>query len=268
MTTITSIALSGINVQQNQTQNIAANLANSQTIGYKESYSTSTDAPFYNYIKLPGRHGDEAAPPPVGVYAGSGTNIAGTIKKLSQGQLRFTDNPLHIALVGQGYIAANFKGQKAFTRNGQLQISKDRKLQLPGGHDLDNDITIPQEVSLNSLKISNEGVITAPGQDGATITIGQITVYQFNNEQGLQEIGDGLKQQTEVSGDPIENIPGENSAPTIQHLSLEESNVDSYGAMIDMMDSSRIIQHLWHILTSAHKNEMSAMDSAYAAASA
>jgi flagellar basal-body rod protein FlgG len=267
MTTITSIALSGINVQQNQTQNIASNLANSQTIGYKESYSTSTDAPFYNYIKLPGRHGDEAAPPPVGVYAGSGTNIAGTIKKLSQGQLRFTENPLHIALVGQGYIAANYKGQKAFTRNGQLQISKDRKLQLLGGHDLDNDITIPQNIHPHLLKISNEGVITAE-QDGSTITIGQISVYQFNNEQGLQEIGEGLKQQTEVSGDPIENIPGENGAPTIQHLSLEESNVDSYGAMLAMLDSTRITQHLWHILTSAHKNEMNAMDSAYAAASA
>jgi flagellar basal-body rod protein FlgG len=268
MNPISNAAVSGIYVQQNQMQNIASNLANSQSIGFQESSSISSDVPFYNYLKTPGSQVDNDTPRPVGVYAGSGAAVAGTLRNLSQGETQVTNNPMHFLIDGGGYIAVNYKDQKVFTRNGQLQMNKDRKLQTIGGYDLDDDITVPDNVGINTLGITEDGIIYGQDLTGARVDIGQINVYNFNNEQGLQLIGDGFLQQTDAAGDPIENIPGQNGAGIIKHKMLEKSNVDTYGAMLSMLDSQRITQHLWHIITSAHKNETSAMESAYSAASA
>jgi flagellar basal-body rod protein FlgG len=258
-------ALSGINVQQSSIDNVAANLANEKTIGYKEISTISTDAPFYNHIKAPGAQTNNDTMKPVGIYTGNGSLVAGNIRDLSQGDVQNTGNPLNFLINGSGYISVNYKGNTGFTRNGQLQISKDRRLQTVDGYDINagDEITVPLEVQTSTLVMGEDGTIYGQDSTGARVDVGQLKVYTFDNEQGLQLIGNSFLQATDASGDPQENNPGEDGSGTIMHKALEKSNVNNYEQMLTMLESQRVLQHCWHLITMVHKTEGDAMESAY-----
>jgi flagellar basal-body rod protein FlgG len=258
-------ALAGINVQRLNMETVAGNMANGKTIGYKSSSVASSDAPFYNYIKTPGAQLDNDTTKPVGVYTGNGSLVSGTLRNLSQGELKVTNNPLDFLINGSGYVSVDYKGQRVFTRNGQLQVSRDRILKTIDGYTVNegNEITIPEEVSISTLVIQDDGVIYGQDATGARVDIGQITVFNFDNEQGLKPIGGSFLQKTDASGDEQESIPGENGAGSITHKALEGSNVNLYEQMMTMLEASQSMQHLWSIITRVHKIESDSIEATY-----
>jgi flagellar hook protein FlgE len=105
--------------------------------------------------------------------------------------------------------------------------------------------TTAEQVS--SYSISQNGVITATLANNDVAAIGQIALASFNNEEGLQDIGNNMYSTSTNSGNPILNT-GVNHASTtansggfgsILSNTLEASNVDLATEFSNMIEASR-----------------------------
>ena len=67
-------------------------------------------------------------------------------------------------------------------------------------------------------------------------------IATFRNNQGLQPMGGNGWQRSFASGDPVVGIPGDGNLGSIQSGSLEESNVDLTGELVNMITAQRVYQ--------------------------
>jgi flagellar hook protein FlgE len=95
---------------------------------------------------------------------------------------------------------------------------------------------------LVSIAVENNGIVTARYSNGQTKSAGQVEIATFRNMQGLQPIGNNMWARTFASGDPITGTPGEGNLGSLQSGSLEESNVDLTGELVNMITAQRIYQ--------------------------
>jgi flagellar basal-body rod protein FlgG len=103
-------------------------------------------------------------------------------------------------------------------------------------------ITPPILIPTNATQItvSQTGLVTAtlPGQI-APQTLGQLTLANFVNEAGLQQLGSNLAQQTTASGPPTVGVPGDTAFGTLQQGYLESSNVDPVTEITNLIAAQR-----------------------------
>jgi flagellar hook protein FlgE len=113
-------AISGLNAQSNAFGNISDNVANAQTIGYKR-----VDTSFIDYLTTSSASRNN--PGSVVARPDYVNNVQGTITQ--------SDNPLGLAIAGQGFFAVSqktgeanglptFSPQKYYTRAGDFQMDK------------------------------------------------------------------------------------------------------------------------------------------------
>jgi flagellar hook protein FlgE len=95
---------------------------------------------------------------------------------------------------------------------------------------------------LSGLNVDDSGTIFARFTNGESLTLGQVILADFTNQQGLQPIGDTAWAQTFESGDPIINAPGTSSLGAIQSGALEESNVDLSEQLVALIIAQRNFQ--------------------------
>ena len=123
-----SIGASGLIAQQSNFDVISNNIANSTTVGFKGSQATFQEE--INLLKKSGQSPDE----PNGngsigginpVQYGLGVKIGSIKQDFSQGPIETTNNPLDIALDGEGFLIYNMNGQELYSRAGNLDIDKD-----------------------------------------------------------------------------------------------------------------------------------------------
>ncbi len=95
---------------------------------------------------------------------------------------------------------------------------------------------------LTGINISSTGVVQAQYTNGNSIDLGQIALANFANSQGLQQVGNASWAATEESGEPVNATAGSSGFGTIQSGSLEESNVDTTSALVDMITAERDFQ--------------------------
>ena len=95
---------------------------------------------------------------------------------------------------------------------------------------------------LSSIVVEPTGLIQANYSNGRTRAIGQIEIANFANMNGLQPIGNNGWARTIKSGEPVLGVPGAGNLGTLQASSLEESNVDLTGELVNMMIAQRSYQ--------------------------
>ncbi len=95
---------------------------------------------------------------------------------------------------------------------------------------------------LTGINISSTGVVQAQYTNGNSIDLGQIALANFANSQGLQQVGNASWVATQDSGEPVNGVAGGSGFGTIQSGSLEESNVDTTSALVDMITAERDFQ--------------------------
>jgi flagellar hook protein FlgE len=95
---------------------------------------------------------------------------------------------------------------------------------------------------LTSLKIEDNGVLTARYSNGETRAAGQISLVNFRNPQGLSPNGGGSWSMTFESGDPTRGAPGEGKLGFLRAGAVEDSNVDLTGELVSMMTAQRAYQ--------------------------
>jgi flagellar hook protein FlgE len=102
--------LSGLNASSKQLEVIGNNVANANTIGSKESRT---------------EFGDMYATAIGGTNIGIGVNLQAVTQQFTQGNISTTDNPLDIAINGNGFFEVNKGGVVSYTRNGQFKVDRD-----------------------------------------------------------------------------------------------------------------------------------------------
>ena len=95
---------------------------------------------------------------------------------------------------------------------------------------------------LTGISIDSTGIVQARFTNGRSVNLGQVAMANFANPQGLQQLGNATWAQTNASGAAVNGVAGNSGFGTIQSGSLEESNVDTTSALVDMIQAQRNFQ--------------------------
>jgi len=95
---------------------------------------------------------------------------------------------------------------------------------------------------LSSMSVSEDGVILGRYSNGESRNMGQLVLVKFNNQNGLQSLGNNQWAETSESGQPIPGTPGQGSLGKIQAAAVEESNVDLTAELVNMITQQRAYQ--------------------------
>src|SRR6202163_129874 len=118
-------AASGITAQQMNVDNIANNLANANTSGFKMRRTQFQDLLYQSFVQ-PGAAAGSQTVIPSGLQIGLGTRPASNEIIFSQGNFQQTDNPLDLVIQGKGFFQVRKpSGEIAYTRAGSFQLNKD-----------------------------------------------------------------------------------------------------------------------------------------------
>src|SRR5881396_81684 len=148
-------AASGMTAQQLNVDNIANNLANANTTGYKMRRAQFQDLLYQSLIQ-PGASAGQQTSVPTGLQLGLGTRAASNEIIFSQGDFSATTNPLDVVIQGRGFFQIlKPNGQLAYTRGGSFQLNKEGSLVTSDGNLLQPQITIPNNAQ--SITIAPDG---------------------------------------------------------------------------------------------------------------
>lgn len=117
------VGLSGLNASSKHLDAIGNNVANSSTVGFKQSQAQFAD------LFSASLNGSAAS------QVGGGTTISGITQQFTQGNITNTNNPLDTAISGQGFFRmVDADGGVLYSRNGQFQMDKNGFLVNNQGH--------------------------------------------------------------------------------------------------------------------------------------
>lgn len=232
-------AASGMEAQQTNVDNIAHNLANAGTVGFKARRAQFQDL-LYQTILQPGAAAGAQTVVPTGLQLGLGTRVTSNSISFAQGSFSATGNPLDLVIEGRGFFQVRRPtGEIAYTRAGQFHLDRDGNLVTALGDPLEPQITIPPEAQ--AITIGADGTVsyTLPGQTAAQLA-GQIQLANFANPAGLHSIGRNLYLPTDASGEPtVGNPGGQEGLGTLLQGYVEQSNVSVVEEFVNLIVSQR-----------------------------
>lgn len=239
-------AVTGSVAQQVRIDVIANNLANLGTHGFKRIRPHFEDL-LYETVRSPAGEGDS----PTGLQFGRGTRVVSTEHIHTQGATRQTEQPLDLAIDGEGFFAVRqINGDSAYTRNGSFRLDVNGNLVNPAGLQLDPPITIPNDTL--SITITQDGFVRVTQPGSATPTeVGQIQVTRFLNPAGLEAIGQNLFVESDASGPPTTGNPGEDAFGLVSQGALEESNVNIAEELVNLILAQRAFEANTRVISSA-----------------
>lgn len=208
-------AVSGMVANFSRAQIISNNLANLATVGYKEDVNT-----FRAFRSLLLNRMDQSGTQPVG-RIGTGTEISPTALKLDQGSLRFTANPLDVAVEGPGFFAIQTAQGTSYTRTGHLYRDVAGQLVTADGARVlgqDGPINLP----VGDTRFAPDGSVLVNGTQ-----VDKLQLVEFATPNNLRKLGTNRY----VSADPT--VAPANTA--VRTGFVEESNVDPTKAMVDLL---------------------------------
>jgi flagellar basal-body rod protein FlgG len=230
---------SGMNAQQTNVDNIAHNLSNANTVGFKRRRAQFEDL-LYQTMTAPGTAAGSQTVVPSGLQLGLGTRVVSNEISQAQGSFSNSGNPLDLVIQGRGFFQIRMPtGEIAYTRAGQFQLNRDGAIVTADGDTMEPQITIPPEAQ--AITIAGDGTVsyTLPGQANTQLA-GQIQLANFTNPAGLNSIGRNLYLPTDASGEPTIGTPGgQEGLGTLMQGYTEQSNVSVVEEFINLIVSQR-----------------------------
>ncbi|MFL2830128.1 MAG: flagellar hook-basal body complex protein [Candidatus Puniceispirillales bacterium] len=95
---------------------------------------------------------------------------------------------------------------------------------------------------LDGLDIAANGLVSANYTNGLNIALGRLVMVNFNNQNGLKQIGNATYVETSVSGVAAVGEAGADGYGTILSGSLERSNVDITEELVNLITAQRNFQ--------------------------
>src|SRR3954468_3779588 len=229
----------GMSAQQMNVDNIAHNLANANTTGFKMRRTEFQDL-LYQTLVQPGAASGAQTVVPSGLQLGLGARPAANEIIFQQGDFQQTNNPLDMVIQGRGFFQVRRPtGELAYTRAGSFHLDRDGNLVTSEGNPLEPQITIPPDAQ--QISIAQDGTVsyTQPNQTAAQ-QAGQIQLANFPNPAGLNSLGGNLYAPTDASGDPTVGVPGgQEGLGTVMQGYVEQSNVSIVEEFINLIVAQR-----------------------------
>ncbi len=213
----------GADVQSQRMEVIANNLANTNTVGFKQQLAV-TQARYSEAIER-----REVSPGSGTINdVGGGVELRDTPTDFSTGAIKQTGGPTDFAIGGQGFFTVDNAGQRMLTRAGNFLIRTDGRLTTQQGHSVLDDngapITLDPKVGVESLP----GGVLLQGAD--RFTLGLVRPHSLGD---LVRVGENLfsplAETTRVEGPDRQVLSGH----------LENSSVSPTGEMMEMIATSR-----------------------------
>ncbi|MBL1294213.1 MAG: flagellar hook protein FlgE [Thiotrichales bacterium] len=104
---------------------------------------------------------------------------------------------------------------------------------------------------LSGIDIGDDGVLLARFSNGQSNALGQIFLADFENPQGLRQLGDNTWVESADSGAAQRNQPGIGGVGLLQSGALEASNVDITAELINIISAQRNFQANAEVITTA-----------------
>lgn len=228
----------GMNAQQRNVDNIANNMANASTTGYKQTRLVFQDL-IYQNIQAGGQNEAEGNEAPSMLQIGHGATPIASVRDFRPGGLKETGNSLDLAINGDGFLQIQRPdGSIAYTRDGNFSLDGDGNIVTHSGLMLEPNLNVPPEAT--SIRISQDGVVTAEFEgDPMGMELGQIELARFTNPEGLEPKGGNLFEETMASGPPTLATPGQDGMGLVRQGFLETSNVDIVREMVSLIEAQR-----------------------------
>lgn len=245
-------AATGMQVQQQNVDNIANNLANASTTGFKRVRLEFQDI-LYQNLRAPGAASTASTPLPVGLQIGLGARTIASERVFLQGDFQQTENPLDMVIEGSGFFQVRqANGDIAYTRSGSFHLNAQGQMVTATGDALEPGVTIPREAT--SIGIGQDGTVsvTLPGQPAAQ-NVGQVQLATFANPAGLDAIGRNLFKETAASGQAAAGTPDTNGLGRINQGYIEGSNVNVVEELVNMITAQRAYETNSKVITTADR---------------
>jgi flagellar basal-body rod protein FlgG len=197
------IAASGMLAEQIRQDQIANDLANASTPGYKSDRTTQRT--FNDLLLQNSVNGATVGPQSTAVQ------VDRTVTDFTPAPVRDTGEPLDFAITGEGFFAVQTPQGTRYTRNGQFALDAQGRLVTAQGYAV--------------LGADNRPITSADG----TVDPRRIGVVALNNPR---KQGDSL----------VTGTPAGAGAGTVRSGALESSNADAARSMVDMIDSMRAFE--------------------------
>ncbi len=244
-------AATGMLAQQLNVEVISNNIANLNTAGFKRQRAEFQDLLYQSVEAAGATSSANGAIVPSGVQVGLGVKAGSVYRIDTQGNLNQTNNPLDVAIEGDGYFVVRLPtGEDAYTRAGNFAVSPNGELVTEDGYPLQPGVVLPENrvrVNINAagfVEVFVEGA--AAGQQ-----VGQITLARFINSTGLEARGDNLFLETAASGPAVIGPPDENGFGRLRQNFIETSNVDSVREITALISAQRAYEMNAQVITTS-----------------
>lgn len=228
----------GMASQEANVSTIANNIANANTVGFKQKRTEFEDL-LYETVQEAGSRSSATTEYNVGTQLGSGSKVSATRTINQQGSPVITNNPFDLMINGQGYFGViTNNNQVRYTRDGAFNVDNQGNIVTKNGDRLFPGVVVPTGVI--SVNISESGNVDAYFRNQPEPTnLGQIPLFTFVNPAGLKSEGKNYLAVTSASGQPIQNVAGTSDAGNINQGTLEASNVSIMAEMTNLIKAQR-----------------------------
>jgi len=244
-------AATGMNAQQTNVDNISNNMANVNTVGYKQQAANFKSLLYQTLQSVATTaNGD---PKPTNSQVGLGTRVSSLDSVFSQGSMLASDKETAFAISGNGFFSyTGVDGTPRYTRNGDFTWAlgageNELILTTADGNPVlnvaGNEIHITGDYIASRIVVDRDGNICYPDDEGVPQMLGdnmKIGLWQFQNPAGLQRVGATSFAVTAASGAAI----NEENNDTVVHSQinqnyLEGANVNVATEMVNLIVAQR-----------------------------
>jgi len=222
MDRLTQVALNSMRLMAENQKITTSNLAQSNSIGFQADLSDNLGSV---YLKSPNSVEDR-------VFGTRGENGIST----ARGNMMPSDNPLDVAVDGDGYIVAQTpKGEQVLTRRGDMKVGADTFLRNGDGNLIigaGGPITVPP---YKRIEVAADGTISIQpaGDDNPNMTpIGRISLVSTTPQNLTRGLDSFLRTKDG-------QIPALNPNMKLNSKVLEASNVNSVETLVNLVEHSR-----------------------------
>ncbi len=182
-------ALTGLQAAETTIDVVGNNVANSQTVGFKESEAAFATQ-FLQTISIgsaPSTNSGGTNPRQIGL----GVKVAEITPNFTQGTISISSNPLDLAIQGDGFLIVQSGINQFYTRNGQLKLNADNEVVTTTGQrllgygvnddfEIITDNLIPLSIPLGKERVAQatstanfSGVLNPSVDEGATPSVSE-----------------------------------------------------------------------------------------------
>lgn len=219
-------ATSGMIAEEMKTNTIANNIANANTAGYKKDIHVAREFKNELITRLYDQN-DGGKDRELGSM-GFGVITEANFTNHSMGSMQLSDNPLDVAIEGEGYFSVQTEQGVRYTRDGSFKINAAQQLVTSDGYLVRGQGGAPITVlERGVIHIDPDGNVYSDNQN-----VGQLEMTNFANKIKLTKEGANLFRADE----------GANATPfnsKIRQGLLEMSNVNVVQEMVNLITSFR-----------------------------